>query len=348
LIGIIPWEVDVPEERVPYVNYFIVVSVIVVSLGYFAAMGLLGSGVYAYKPVKVKQLTWLLELLNKLVLDGYSLEGLFGHMWLHGGIVHLAGNMLFLWIFGNAVCSKLGNVFYLPIYLLLGIFAAVCHLVFQGGWAMGASGAVNGIVGLYLVLFPQNNITCYFFMLLIYRPYWKEFTLSSYWMILFWLVFDILGMVTGGGNIAYFAHVGGFAAGFGLGIVFLLFKSVMMERYERSLLEVFKGEKIPCRGTLKSERKISSSAFPRSVYIPEVPAAEEEQDGQIEPSSVLGVEEEEVEGPALSVDDFLEARVIRFSCVCGKAVKVKKKYAGRVGKCPRCKRRLEIPGQSSR
>jgi membrane associated rhomboid family serine protease len=195
LIGIIPWEVDVPEERVPYANYFIIGSVIVVFLVQYIVTYLVSSGRYVYDPGKVQQLTSVLNLLNTFVLDGYLFSGLIGHMWLHGGFFHLFGNILFLWIFGNAVCAKIGNVYYLLVYLLLGIFAAVTHLVFNGDWAIGASGAVNGIVGLYLVLFPQNDITCYFFMLFFYRPYWKEFTLSSYWMILFWLVFDIFGMI---------------------------------------------------------------------------------------------------------------------------------------------------------
>jgi hypothetical protein len=119
-----------------------------------------------------------------------------------------------------------------------------------------------------------------------------------------------------------------------------------MERYERSLLEILRREKIPGRQTI--EPKIRSSAFPASVYIPGVPSNEREEDQQIELSTILDVEEEETKSPTLSVNDFLEGGLIRFSCSCGKLVKVKSKYAGRTGKCPKCKRRLEIPGGSTR
>ena len=85
--------------------------------------------------------------------------------------------------------------------------------MFTGGNAIGASGAINGIVGMYLVFFPINEITCYFVFLLLPRLI-KEFSLSSIWMILFWLAFDIWGAMRGGGQVAYFAHLGGFAGGF--------------------------------------------------------------------------------------------------------------------------------------
>jgi len=346
LIGVIPWEVDVPQERVPFANYVLIGSIIVVSVFYLILVFMLTSGRYVHNPSKINNLESTLEFLNTLVLDGYSLPGLIGHIWLHGGLVHLLGNMLFLWIFGNAVCAKVGNGFYVLIFLLVGIFSAMTHHVFQGGWAIGASGAVNGIVGLYLVLFPQNDITCYFFMWFFLRPYWKEFTLSSFWMILFWLMFDIFGIVQGAGNVAYFAHIGGFAAGFGLGMVMLMVKAITMDRYERSLLEVIRREKVP--GEQTYEPKIRSTAFPRQVYIPEVREEEPSQNEKIELSTILGMEGEKTSSPALSVDDVIGDGMIRFTCVCGKPVKVKKKYAGRTGKCPRCKRRLEIPDSSTR
>ena len=104
---------------------------------------------------------YVLGEIRPYILDGFALKGLFGYMWLHGGILHLLGNMLFLWIFGNAVCAKIGNLRYIPAYLGLGIVAGISHLIFTGGSSLGASGAINGIVGMFLVFFPQNEITCY-------------------------------------------------------------------------------------------------------------------------------------------------------------------------------------------
>lgn len=128
--------------------------------------------------------------IRPFILDGWTIEGLLGHIWLHGGVIHLLGNMLFLWIFGNAVCAKIGNIRYLPIYLGLGVIAGISHLIFVGGSVVGASGAIYGIVGMYLVFFPENEITCYlvFFFPLLIRPYIKEFCMSSIWIILFWVV----------------------------------------------------------------------------------------------------------------------------------------------------------------
>jgi len=186
------------------------------------------------------------EKVRPFVLDGYKIKGLLGNIWLHGGLIHLLGNLLFLWIFGNAVCAKIGNIAYFPIYIMLGVLAGIGHLVFQGGAAIGASGAIMGVVGMYLVFFPANDITCYFFMwLLFFRPIVREFTLSSYWMILFWLAFDIFGATKEGGGVAYFAHLGGFAVGFVLAILMLKTKWITMERYEKSLVQMWEGRNEP-------------------------------------------------------------------------------------------------------
>jgi membrane associated rhomboid family serine protease len=341
----LPWQVDVPEDRVPYANYSIIGSVVFVSLLHIILIFVLGSGRYVHNPEKIKQFTGVLNILNTLVLDGFSLPGLVGHMWLHADLIHLGCNMWFLWIFGNAVCAKVGNGYYVLIYLLLGIYAAATHVVFQSGWAIGASGAINGIVGLYLALFPQNNITCYFFMWFFLRGVWREVTVSSFWIILLWFALDIFGVVRSGGNVAYLAHIGGFAAGFGLGMTLLLVKALTMERYERSLLEVLKREKV--RGDREFASGLKTTAFP-SMYMPEVPDVEQESDQSLELSTVLDVGEQKAEKPALSVDDFLKDGMIRFECECGKPVKIPKKYSGRTGKCPKCKRRLDIPDISTR
>ena len=83
-------------------------------------------------------------------------------MWLHVGLIHLVGSIIFLWLFGNAVCSKIGNIFYLPIYVGLGLIAAASHNIFSNGTVIGASDAINDIVGMYLVFFPENAMDCFF------------------------------------------------------------------------------------------------------------------------------------------------------------------------------------------
>jgi membrane associated rhomboid family serine protease len=270
--------------------------------------------------------------VRPFILDGYNIKGLFGHLWLHGGIVHLLGNLLFLWIFGNAVCAKIGNIAFFPIYIILGILAGTAHSVFQGGACIGASGAIMGVVGMYLVFFPANNITCYFIFLLIYRPIVREFTLSSYWIILFWLAFDIYGVSKEGGGVAYFAHLGGFATGFVLAVLMLKTKWITMERYEESLLQIWQKRKEPVAALPGSNPRM----FPYDLEIQKsetfaIAEREKAEKKTVEPKKIpFELEESKNE-------------LIRFMCACGKKVKVPAKYAGKTARCPRCKNRVEIP-----
>lgn len=285
--------------------------------------------------------------IRPYILDGFTLKGLFGHMWLHGGIIHLLGNMLFLWIFGNAVCAKIGNLRYIPAYIGLGLLAGISHLVFVGGSMLGASGAINGIVGMFLVLFPQNEITCYwiFFIPLMVRGFVREFSLSSAWMILFWLTFDILGAILGGGEVAYFAHLGGFAGGVVLALLMLKFKMVTMERYEKSLLQVIEEYRHPSpiedpsagyynylNATANQQQELPLAPIPPVPFEPKTISIDPPEQPKNKPSSPPK--------PQIPKDDF-----IRFACPCGRRLKMPVKYAGKTGKCPQCNSRLQIPAK---
>ena len=272
-------------------------------------------------------------------LDGWGLRGLFGHMWLHGGILHLVGNLIFLWLFGNAVCSKIGNALYLPIYVLAGLAAAISHLLFSDVPALGASGAINGMVGMYLVFFPENSISCFFFFY--FRPYW--FTVRSFWMILLWFAFDIWGALEGGGGVAYLAHIGGFATGFAMAIVLLKTKLIVMERDEKSLFVLLGLEK---RATpAVPERRGALANWQRAWGEREVP----ERATQGAPSRLLDPQIEQQEGPGpeggLFEVDQPAPQHIRFVCRCGQKVKIPGRYAGLTGRCPKCSARLKIPDQ---
>jgi membrane associated rhomboid family serine protease len=106
---------------------------------------------------------------------------------------------------------------------------------------VGASGAINGIVGMFVVWYLLNEIACwYVFWLGVGRA--GSFSVSSYWMVLLWLVFDIWGAIRGTGNVGYIAHLAGFASGFLLAIVLLKAGWVGMEPGERSLLQVLSGD----------------------------------------------------------------------------------------------------------
>ncbi len=178
------------------------------------------------------------EWADSMVLDGPSLPGLLGHMFLHAGIFHLAGNMIFLWVFGNVVCAKVGPILYIPVYLICGIGAAFCHMLATDLPAIGASGAINGIVAFYLVLQPVNEVD----MVFIFFLRGKQFTIAGFWVILYWFAWDVYGLLSGGhSRIGFAAHVGGFATGFLLGNLFVYLKLVTMDEYDNPTLPEYLG-----------------------------------------------------------------------------------------------------------
>jgi len=183
------------------------------------------------------------ETSESMVLQEWSLQQLVGNIMLHGDIFHLLGNMLFLWIFGNAVCALVGNLSYFFIYIFLGICASASHLAFNGNPAIGASGAINGIVGMTLVFFPVNKLHSIFLFSipgLFIRA--GKFAVKTYWMILYWFVFDVAGIVFSGEHIAYWAHIGGFFTGIVTGLIIL--KANLFETYDATIVDVIRGNVI--------------------------------------------------------------------------------------------------------
>jgi len=150
---------------------------------------------------------------------------LLSSIFLHGGIMHLGGNLLFLWIFGDNIELKFGRAKYLAIYLGWGIAAGMAHVMGDPTSAIpavGASGAISGVLGAYLVLFPRAKILT--FMMLGF--FWRMTHISAKWFLPFWLVFQNLlplfigGFGVAGGGVAYLAHIGGFAIGLATGFLY--------------------------------------------------------------------------------------------------------------------------------
>jgi len=409
---IIPWRVDVPEERWPFCNWLLIAGIIVgfvfqtisirehkarlpekikefearsvedtakelgvsqkqvediqraVDANYDRMIKVLPKsltkakskdpeGFNEFKDSIVKKkliekyFVW--EDVRPFVLEGFNRKGLFGHLWLHGGIIHLLGNLLFLWIFGNAVCAKIGNITFFLIYIILGMLAGIAHLLFQGGACIGASGAIMGVVGMYLVFFPANDITCYFVFMIFFRPIVREFTLASFWMILFWLAFDIYGASSGSGGVAYFAHLGGFAVGFLLAVLMLKTKWITMESYEESLFQVWEnwGKPVPALpGTNYSNRVLQNELETQNSQTSAIDGGDLKTH-KSEISAIDGWEnaENKTAEPEKTPSQ-LEVSwedLIHFTCACGKKVKIPAKYAGKKAKCPRCKNRIKIP-----
>lgn len=149
------------------------------------------------------------------VMTGDGLETILTSMFLHGGWLHLAGNMLFLWIFGDNLEDEMGHFGFLVFYLLSGIAAAGLQIgadVGSGIPMVGASGAIAGVMGGYLLLYPRAKVDVLFIFVIFFRI----FAIPSWIVLGLWLVVQVFsGAVTptDAGGVAYFAHVGGFVAG---------------------------------------------------------------------------------------------------------------------------------------
>jgi membrane associated rhomboid family serine protease len=184
---------------------------------------------YAWAAVP-REITTGTDIAQRVTIDGASFVlgdspdpvylTLLSSMYMHGGWLHLAGNMLFLWIFGDNVEHAMGHLPFLVFYLAAGLVASLAQILVSPDSlipTLGASGAISGVLGAYLVLFPRNRVLVFLFRILIWVP--------AIVAIGMWAVFQFingLGQIaqteqTGG--VAYMAHVGGFVVGVVLGLL---------------------------------------------------------------------------------------------------------------------------------
>jgi membrane associated rhomboid family serine protease len=157
------------------------------------------------------------EGLVCVVDAGSHTSNIFTSMFLHGSWMHLIGNMWFLWLFGNNIEDSMTRPRYLVFYLLCGVAAAMFQVMFDPDSAapmVGASGAISGVMGAYLVLYPRVRVYTLvpigFFLTTIALPAWG--------MLIYWMLIQVVGGLSGivaeeGGGVAFWAHVGGFLAG---------------------------------------------------------------------------------------------------------------------------------------
>ncbi|MEW6410701.1 MAG: rhomboid family intramembrane serine protease [Nitrospirota bacterium] len=149
---------------------------------------------------------------------------IFTSMFLHGGLFHVAGNMLYLWIFGNNIEDRLGIPRFIAFYLLCGIAAAYSHAILNADSPIpmvGASGAISGILGAYMVLFPRARV----YTLIFLGFFIQIVRIPALIVIGFWIVIQLInGLISQGGSlggVAWFAHIGGFFTGIVLIKIFL-------------------------------------------------------------------------------------------------------------------------------
>ena len=154
--------------------------------------------------------------------------GLFGYQFLHANLLHLLGNMLFLWVFGPLVEDRFSRIGFAAFYLVGGMAAGCVHWLSSNAPVIGASGAISGVTGAFLVLFPLTHVRVLLFFFLI-----GMYQIPSWWFIAFAVVKDLYSAARGGGEqIAFMAHLGGYAYGAGIALVLLWRHVIPREPYD--------------------------------------------------------------------------------------------------------------------
>jgi membrane associated rhomboid family serine protease len=208
----LPLRTDRPLRTTPYVNWLLILANVIV----FVIQG-------ADKSVTARY---------ALYASHPTVGAFFTYQFLHstapGLPLHLIFNMLFLYIFGNNVNDKMGQLGYLAFYLAGGVFAGVCEVLssHSGVPVIGASGAISAVTGAYLVLFPRSNITIFYFFFFI-----GWFELQSLWFILFFFVQDLV-LSRGGDQVAHWAHVGGSVYGAGMCLLLVVTQLLPRDQYD--------------------------------------------------------------------------------------------------------------------
>lgn len=194
-----------PSGRTPFVTIALILLNVLVFLAYFPAA--------SEAELLRFYMTW--GLLPGRLMAGDGGMTLVTHMFLHGGWMHLIGNMLFLWIFGDNLEEQMGHLGFLLFYLASGLAAAALQIAPDPGSGIpmvGASGAIAGVMGGYLLLFPRAKVDVLFIIVIFIRV-----VALPAWLILgLWLAIQVFSGVStpiDDGGVAYWAHVGGFVAG---------------------------------------------------------------------------------------------------------------------------------------
>jgi membrane associated rhomboid family serine protease len=205
----IPLRDDNPTFRFPAVTLTLIVANCAVFL--FQAAAPHGLELAALRFGAVPYAITHLRSLSQGAAAVPPLLTLLTSMFLHGSVFHLAGNMLYLWIFGNNIEDRLGPVRFVLFYLAGGVAAALTHILFQPGSRIpmiGASGAIAAVLGAYAVVYPHARVRTLVFLFL----FIQVVSIPAGLVLGLWFVLQVLNVGMGGG-VAWFAHVGGFLAG---------------------------------------------------------------------------------------------------------------------------------------
>ena len=210
----IPLKDENPKKNLPFINFIFILANI---------------AVYIYQPSS-EQLLRAFYNTNGLIPNNITnispadfpnflatLQSLFTSLFVHGGFMHLAGNMLFLWVFGDNIEYAIGHINYFFFYILCGIAAAFTQVFIEPSSLIpliGASGAISGVMGAYIIKFPKNKVTTLFIIII----FIKIIKIRAVYLLGIWFLFQIfqgyfsLGQESMGG-VAWFAHICGFVSG---------------------------------------------------------------------------------------------------------------------------------------
>lgn len=195
-----------PSEKTPIITYLLIAVNVIVFISYL--------------PIQDDELRlaafwrdW--AMIPGQVADGRSSYTLLTSMFLHGGFMHIAGNMLFLWIFGDNLEEEMGHLGFLIFYLAAGLGAGLTQVISDPASqvpVVGASGAIAGVMGGYLLLFPRARVD----VLFIFVIFFKIWPIPAWIVLSVWFALQLLNGFSvdpSGGGVAYWAHAGGFLAG---------------------------------------------------------------------------------------------------------------------------------------
>ncbi len=207
----IPLKDDIPSSTYPYVTVSIIAANVLVFV-YELMLGMGGAEAFIYKTAAIPyEITHLLDTSPRSVVPPPFT--LLTAMFVHGGLLHLGGNMLFLWIFGDNVEDTFGHFKFLIFYIFAGIVASLTHILVEPSSItpmVGASGAIAGVLGAYFLLFPRaqvNTLVFLFFFVTVAR-------IPAIIFLGFWFLMQLLSSgFNAGGGIAWYAHIGGFVTG---------------------------------------------------------------------------------------------------------------------------------------
>jgi len=207
----IPLKDDNPASRFPVVTVgFVIANVFV--FGYMTILGPVEAGtlVHRFSVVPARMFgdgaaAWMSAVYTPA-----------SSMFIHGGLLHIAGNMLFLWIFGDNVEDRFGHLGFLAFYLGCGVFAALAHAAAHPESTLpmaGASGAVSGVLGAYILMYPRARVWTLVFLIV----FWRVVRIPAVVVIGLWILLQLVNAAAefgrDGGGVAWFAHIGGFFAG---------------------------------------------------------------------------------------------------------------------------------------